>query len=130
MADRLFTLDEALALLPVVKQLIAEIQAAKGDLETRSAELERLTALSGGNGHHAADISSTREQLQKSAERLQALMSELDGLGVELKGIDDGLVDFPSRREGRTVYLCWRADEETIEYWHDIEAGFAGRQRL
>jgi hypothetical protein len=130
MPDRLFTLDEALLLLPVVKQLIAAIQAAKEELDDHSAELDQLLALTSGNGHLAADIASTREALQTSGERLQGLMTELDGLGVELKGIEEGLVDFPSEREGRVVYLCWRAGEETIEFWHEIEAGFAGRQRL
>jgi hypothetical protein len=57
-------------------------------------------------------------------------MSELDGIGVQLKRIDDGLVDFPSERDGRVVNLCWRLGEDTIAWWHELDAGFAGRQPL
>ena len=61
---------------------------------------------------------------------MQKALDELDGLGVQLKDIDQGLVDFPSRRDGRVVYLCWRLGEETIAWWHDVDTGFAGRQPL
>ena len=130
MPDRLFTLDEALQLLPTVRQLLLEMQDAKREMDARSAELDRLLGLSGGNGHLAADQTAARRAVQAAAGRLEDLLGELDGIGVELKGIDEGLVDFPSDRDGRVVYLCWRLGEETIAYWHDIEAGFAGRQAL
>jgi hypothetical protein len=129
-APRLFTLDEALVLLPTVRQLISEIQAAKAEMDSQTAELERLMGLTGGNGHLAADIASTREQVQVTATKLQRLIEELDGIGVELKGIDEGLVDFPSERDGRVINLCWRMGEETIAWWHDLDTGFAGRQPL
>ncbi|MGH7488523.1 MAG: DUF2203 domain-containing protein [bacterium] len=51
-------------------------------------------------------------------------------MGCELKGVDEGLIDFPSEREGQTVYLCWKLGEERIEWWHELDTGFAGRQRL
>lgn len=130
MAERLFTLEEARALLPTVRQIINEIHQAKTDLDVASAELERLMSLTSGNGHLAADIASTRENVQTAATRLQGSIDELDGLGVELKGLDDGLVDFRSERDGRVVYLCWRLGEDTIRFWHEIETGFAGRQPL
>ena len=129
-SDRLFTLDEALLLLPTVRQLIAEIQEAKRDLDTRSAELDRLLGLTGGNGHLAADVASTRQDVRLAGARLESLLRELDDLGVELKGIEKGLVDFPSEREGRVILLCWRQGEDTIAWWHEIEAGFAARQPL
>jgi hypothetical protein len=128
--SRLFTLDDALELLPTVRQLIAEIQAAKREMDDASTELDRLMGLSGGNGHLAADVASARMVVQEQGQRLESLIGELDSLGVELKGIDDGLVDFPSEREGRVVYLCWRVGEETIAYWHELTTGFAGRQPL
>ncbi len=130
MPERLFTLDEALQLLPTVRQLLLEMQDAKREMDARSAELDRLLGLSGGNGHLAADQTAARQAVQDAAARLEALIGELDGIGVQLKGIDEGLVDFPSDRDGRVVYLCWRLGEETIAYWHDIETGFAGRQPL
>jgi hypothetical protein len=129
-ADRLFTLDGALTLLPTVRQLVLEIQAARSDVERLTMELDRLLSLSVANGHLAADQAGARRAVQEAATRLDAVMSELDGLGVQLKSIDDGLVDFPSDRDGRVVNLCWRLGEETIAWWHELDTGFAGRQPL
>jgi hypothetical protein len=130
MPEKLFTLDEALTLLPTVRQLVLEIQAARSDVERLTTELDRLLSLSGGNGHLAADQAGARRAVQDAATRLDAVMSELDGLGVQLKSIDDGLVDFPSDRGGRVVNLCWRLGEDTIAWWHELDTGFAGRQPL
>jgi hypothetical protein len=129
-ANKLFTLEEALALLPAVRQMLTEIQIRKRDVEQSSARLDGLLGQAGGNGHHAADVDSMRRELQVKATELQQLMSELDQTGVVLKGIEDGLLDFPSLREGRTVYLCWRMGEDTISFWHEMDTGFSGRQPL
>jgi hypothetical protein len=130
MAERLFTLDEALVLLPTVRQLVLEIQTARSEVERLTMELDRLLSLSGGNGHLAADQAGARRKVQEAAGKLDTVMSELDGLGVQLKSIDDGLVDFPSDRDGRVVNLCWRLGEDTIAFWHELDTGFAGRQPL
>jgi hypothetical protein len=127
---RLFTLAEAQELLPVVRRLIEELQDGKYDLERASEHFDELLARTGGNGHLQEDLASTRARSEMLAMQLQKLYSELDALGVELKGIDEGLVDFPSQRDGRTVYLCWRLGEDRIEWWHEVDAGFAGRQPL
>jgi len=127
---RLFTLDEALILLPTARQLVIEIQAAKQEFDALSAEVERLLGLTGGNGHLASDVARARAEVQDAGSKLEGLMAELDSLGVQLKGIEEGLIDFPSEREGRVVLLCWRLGEETIAWWHDENAGFAGRQPL
>jgi len=129
-SNRLFTLDEAFALLPTVRQLLTEIQNAKRNLDSATAEADRLSGLTGGNGHLAADMARAREAVQAATAKLQALVSELVSLGVQLKGIDEGLVDFPSERDGRVVLLCYRLGEETIAWWHEETTGFAGRQPL
>jgi hypothetical protein len=130
MAERVFTLDEALTLLPTVRQLVTEIQAARSEVERLTLDLDRLLQLSGGNGHLAADQAGARRAVQAAASKLDGLLSEMESIGVVLKGIDDGLVDFPSEREGRVVNLCWRLGEETIAWWHEMDTGFAGRQPL
>ena len=130
MQQRLFTLDEALTLLPTVRQLVTEIQAARAEVERLTAELDRLLQLSGGNGHLAADQASGRKAVQAAATTLDSLLSELEGIGVQLKSMDEGLVDFPSERDGRVINLCWRLGEDTIAWWHDLDTGFAGRQPL
>ena len=67
---------------------------------------------------------------EKVERELWRIAQEILGLGVEIKDLDQWLIDFPSQRDGRVVYLCWRRGEENIEWWHDMDAGFAGRQPL
>jgi len=130
MSERLFTHAEALQTLPAAAHALLQVQEWKAELEERSAALERLLDATEGNGHLAADIAEGRAALQEAAAELDRAFKAMDALGVELKGIDNGLLDFPSMRDGRVVYLCWRQGEETIAYWHDVDAGFAGRQLL
>jgi hypothetical protein len=130
MPPRLFTLDEALRLLTVVRRLVTEIQAAKASVVDASARLESLLERTGGNGHFAGQIEEARAAVQTAMTDMQALISELEEMGVELKDIEEGLVDFRSMREGRIVYLCWRQGEDTIGFWHELDAGFPGRQPL
>jgi hypothetical protein len=130
MQQRLFTLAEATLLLPVVRQLLIEIQMQKEEVDACSATLERLLAVTGGNGHLAEDLTKARTEMHEAGSRLEALMGELAETGAELKGIEEGLIDFPSLREGRVVYLCWRLGEDEIAWWHELDTGFAGRQPL
>ncbi|MGE0687571.1 MAG: DUF2203 domain-containing protein [Dehalococcoidia bacterium] len=130
MSERLFSLQEALATLPAAARALLDIQEWKQELEERSVALEQVLNSTDGNGHRAGDIAEGRAAVQSAAVELDRAFRQMDALGVELKGIDNGLLDFPSMRNGRVVYLCWRQGEETIAYWHDVEAGFAGRQLL
>jgi hypothetical protein len=130
MSERLFTLQEALATLPAAAHLLLEIQEWKQELEDRSAELEQIVNSTDANGHRSDDIAEGRAAVQSAAIELDRAFRQMDALGVELKGIENGLLDFPSLRGGRIVYLCWRQGEETIAWWHGVEAGFAGRQLL
>ena len=127
---RLFTLEEARELLPVVRQIMKQIQGYKEDLEKSATVLEALLVMSSGAGNLEADINKTHRATELAARELQGRMNELDVLGPELKGIEEGLVDFPCERNGRVVYLCWRFDEETISWWHELDTGFSGRQPL
>lgn len=111
-------------------QLLAEIQTIKGEFEQYSQGLEQLLATTGGNGNLAGDIAEARRLTQGAAQELDRRLRELDASGVELKSIDDGLLDFPSDLNGRIVYLCWRQGEPSIAYWHELDEGFAGRQAL
>ena len=130
MPPRLFTLEEALRLLPVVRQLLSEIRSAKDEVVGRSAALEELLSRTGGNGHLAGQVDGARAAVQTAMTELQRLVGELEEMGVELKDIDEGLIDFRSMRDGRVVYLCWRQGEDTISYWHELDTGFGGRQPL
>src|ERR1043166_203064 len=131
MAGRLFTLEEANALLPVVRRILVEIQTKKRELDALSAELDGLVDKTSSNGHsQAARMESVRSGTERVASDLDRLLTELHETGAELKGIEEGMVDFPSERDGRTVYLCWKMGEDAIRYWHELDTGFPGRQPL
>lgn len=125
---KLFTVDEANALLPTVRGVVARIQRAYARVAA-SQEAARLAAASaassgGGGMEGGAGYVEALTALAEAAGQLEAL-------GVQLKDYARGLIDFPAMRDGRVVLLCWQMGEgDELEWWHDMEAGFAGRQRL
>lgn len=106
---RTFTIDEANRTLPLVGRIAGDIVATRAELMERAAEHRRLDPAS----------ASDRGRLR-----------ELEDIGALFKGFDEGLVDFYSQLDGRPVFLCWKLGEEGIEWWHELDAGYAGRQRL
>jgi hypothetical protein len=126
----LFTVAEANALLPEIVPLLMEMRARKVELDTALAVLETLTPAMRLNGH-AAEARNLEARIHDLSTELAAGVDHLRDQGIEIKSIDHGLIDFPSLRGGRVVYLCWRLGEgPVIRYWHEIEAGFAGRRTL
>lgn len=124
---KLFTVSEANALLPSVRPIVRAIQNAHRRVQSyqtiakRAAEGAELGG--GGTGHG--------QRYARLLVELSSRAAELESLGIQLKDYAQGLIDFPSMREGRVVLLCWKADEgDRVEWWHDVEAGFAGRQPL
>jgi len=129
---KVFTVEQANAALPLVRAIVTDLAELSRDVVERR---ERLSLLLARRGKHAGDLYSDElaqieEELEKDAERLQSYVDELVELGVEPKNGPEGLVDFPSIHEGRLVYLCWKLGEPEVMFWHDLEAGFRGRQPL
>ncbi len=127
---RLFTLEEANELIPFLTQCIAEIQILR---QAVLNVMESKSDASKGNGHIFDDLQQTEHDLltvTRAAGRITELVEAVSQTGAEVKDIDAGLVDFPSIRSGRTVYLCWRLGEEKIRFWHDLSSGAAGRRPL
>lgn len=129
---RTFTLEEATALLPRLRELLEQASEPRGTLERVVQELESLRWKARGNGHAGDDrrLDELQRARREAVATLQRIVAQVQELGVELKGLDDALVDFPSLRSGRVVYLCWKLDEPEIAWWHPVETGFAGRQPL
>jgi hypothetical protein len=128
---RLFGVDEVNALIPKLREAVEFMRERKRDLDGVNADIARTVDTSHGNGHSgAARLNQLRRRAMEVAGEIERKVAELRALGGEVKGIEQGLVDFPHLREGRIVYLCWRLEEEEVEWWHDVDAGFAGRQRL
>ena len=127
-----FTLDEATALLPTLRPILERIITLRARLERTERDLVSLHWKARTNGH--AEYSGSFGEGQSTRTELMAEINaelvKIHELGVELKDPAIGLIDFPSLRDGRVVYLCWRLGETAIEYWHETDTGFAGRQPL
>lgn len=127
---RLFTLPEANSLLPDVMPLLLELRSHKVTLDSAVSALASLTPAMRQNGH-AAQARELEARIQEETEELAAGIDQVTEMGIDIKNLDHGLIDFPSLHEGRVVYLCWRLGEgPVIRFWHDIDAGFAGRRPL
>ena len=122
---KFFTVDEANALLPQVRKLVEEMLALRQTALAMRPDVWPVLEKAVGNGG-----SRKAGELLEIFKKFEGIIAQLRGLGCELKGIEQGLVDFPAIMHGRQVYLCWQYNEPEIAFWHDIEAGFAGRQPL
>jgi hypothetical protein len=120
-----FTSDEANQALPRVRVLVSQILEARQKIVANYPQLEPVFNHAAGNGG-----SKTASDMIVEFQRIETNAKTLQELGVVLKDLSTGLVDFPSLRDGREVLLCWKYDEPQVAYWHDLESGFAGRQRL
>jgi hypothetical protein len=129
---RTFTRDEANAALADVRPLAEQMVAAKRALdEAQEQSDDAARSISGnGGGIPPAELAALHEQLEQRATELAGIVDELHGLGVQVKDLDSGLVDFPALRDGEPVLLCWRLGEDEVAFWHGLEDGFAGRQPL
>lgn len=127
---RLFTVQEAEALLPELTDIVRGLQERSRELEAIRRELAAAARRARGNGHVARAAEGSRRRAEELVAEINRLHARILDLGCELKGIEQGLIDFPAERDGRTVYLCWRLGEPGIAWWHELDAGFAGRQPL
>jgi hypothetical protein len=121
---RHFTLEEARAELPWVAGRIAALRDAQQRLTDAEARQELADGAPGNGG------GSPGRQVGEAFVELQAGVGEFEERGIVLRDLDRGLIDFPAIRGEREVYLCWIEGEPDIEYWHDLDAGYAGRQPL
>jgi hypothetical protein len=122
---RYFTPLEANQTLQILLPLMEEVLRIRADIVARRPDLWPAIQKSVGNGGNA-ELS----RLFLNFDRLDKLVHRIQDLGIHIKDINTGLMDFPALHEGREVYLCWRYGEPHVEYWHDIEAGFAGRRPI
>jgi hypothetical protein len=124
---KLFTVEEANALLPTVRGIVERIQRAY----TRVSAAQEQARLAAGGAAHGGGGMEGGGTYVLSLSKLAEASGQLEELGVQLKDYERGLIDFPAMREGRVVLLCWQLGEgDALEWWHDLEAGFAGRQPL
>jgi hypothetical protein len=126
-----FTLDEAQSLLPVLESLLKRaIEGKRGaeEVESELSELGRRIYLSGGMRVDLPAVARQRAEMEAHLEKVRESIAEIDSIGVQVKDLDTGLLDFPFRLDEDIVLLCWRMGESAIEHWHTVESGFQGRQ--
>lgn len=126
---KLFTVDDANRTLPLVSRIVADIVAAYGRWQDSMREYEILKV---SERLESPDPRATalEQEIHAVAREIDRFLGELEELGVECKGAEQGLVDFPAEIGGRRVYLCWRLGERSVQHWHELDAGYAGRQPL
>src|ERR1700677_3849006 len=133
MSDRTFTLDEAQSLLSVLESLLRTAISGKQLMEEVEGEMESLSHrifLNGGTHVDVVAVAHRKAERAKAEQRAKDALAEIDSIGVQVKDLDIGLLDFPCAVEGRVVLLCWKMGEESITHWHGTDEGFAGRKRI
>jgi hypothetical protein len=126
-----FTLDEAQSLLPVLESLLKraiEGKQSAEEAESGLSELARRIYLSGGMKVDVGIVAKKRLEMETHLQRVRESIAEIDFIGVQVKDLEAGLLDFPCRLDDEVVLLCWRMGEPAIEHWHTVEAGLQGRQ--
>jgi hypothetical protein len=130
--DRLFTLDEAREALSVVRplaeRLVEHRRAQRDALEARGEAAAHVAGNGGGSAGH--DLAGHTEEVDRAVAGITECLRELDELGVQVKDLDRGLLDFPALRGDEVVLLCWHVGEDDIGWWHGESDGFAGRRPL
>ena len=133
MSDRTFTLDEAQSLLPVLESLLRAAIGGKKIMEDFEGEMQSLSHrifLNGGTHVDVVAVTRRKAERTKAEQRAKDALAEIDSIGVQVKDIDIGLLDFPCEVEGSVVLLCWRMGEGSITHWHSTDEGFAGRKPI
>lgn len=132
MPPRFFTQAEAQALLPDVKRHAERLVGSRADQLAAHARIAELTAAAAGNGHGLDRelLVALHEELDRANSTLAEAMTALEEIGVVVKDLDAGLVDFPALRDGEEVFLCWQLGERDVAWWHGLDEGFRGRKPL
>ena len=119
-----FTLEEARSMLPALRKKLEELAQLKSRMEKSDEKISRLIGLGDDLGGPIIN-----NQLRVLAA-MKSILLEIQQKGILIKDLDRGLIDFPSLRSGKEIFLCWEKDEDDIEFWHDLEVGFSGREKL
>ncbi len=133
MSDRTFTLDEAQSLLPVLESLLRTAISAKKLMDEVDAEMQALQQrifLNGGTFLDVVPVARRKAERARTEQRAKDSIAEIDSIGVQVKDLNIGLLDFPCEVEGQIILLCWKLGEKSITHWHGTEEGFAGRKPI
>ena len=132
MDPKIFSVEEANAFLPRVKESVKALRRLRETIESKKIEMDLLEIVGVPKQGFSIDANMSKEleELNNLAVEFNKRLETLEDMGCQLKDLDQGLVDFFSVREGRLVYICWKEGEDLIQYWHTLDGGFKGRQPL
>jgi hypothetical protein len=133
MSDRIFNLEEAQMLLPILESLLRQAIHGKKLVEDVDAELQATAHrvfLNGGTMLNVVHLAQRKAERARAIRRIKDALAEIDATGVQVKDLDIGLLDFPCKVEGEILLLCWKLGETTIKHWHGTDEGFAARKPI
>lgn len=125
---RIFTLDEAERTLPLLRRILTDLRAEYRVWQESLGDYELLSGGVRAQDEESEEVTAARRAVTQSADRITEYLEEIEAIGCLFKGFDAGLVDFYTLREDRLVFLCWQVEESHITHWHEVDAGYAGRQ--
>jgi hypothetical protein len=130
--DREFTLEEANEAVVELRPLVARmVEHGRNLAAAQRGQTELVTRIAGNGGDmQPSDLRDLAETIQAEADAIAACATEINAAGAQIKSLEEGLLDFPSRRDGEEILLCWKLGEDDIRYWHGVDEGFAGRMPL
>jgi hypothetical protein len=131
-ANREFTLEEANAAVDELRPLVERmVEHGRKLAAAQRSQTELVTRIAGNGGDmQPSDLSDLAKTIQAEADAIAACATEINAAGAQIKSLEEGLLDFPSRRDGEEILLCWKLGEGDIAYWHGVDEGFAGRRPL
>jgi hypothetical protein len=127
---RIFTVEEAERTLPLLRRILSDLRVEYDIWREALSGYEVLAAGTRAESGESEDLIASRVAVTHAANRINDYLLELESIGSLFKGFDEGLVDFYALREDRLVFLCWKLGEDHITHWHEVDAGFAGRQPI
>jgi hypothetical protein len=133
MSSRTFTLEEAQELLPVLESLLRTAIEGKRLIESVDSEFQdtaQKVFLRGGMSLNVLHLARRKAEREKAIQKVKDAMAEIDAIGVQVKDLDIGLLDFPCEVDGQIVLLCWKLGEKAITHWHGVSEGYAGRKPI
>ena len=130
MPPKFFTLSEANRTLPLVKRVVQDIASYYPAWKDLVSKYELLAGASTSEAGETDEMQETQRRITDHARRVTAFLAELDALGCVFKGFEEGLVDFHGRLGDREILWCWKLGEPRVSHWHDLDAGFSGRQPI
>ena len=128
-ATRTFTVEQANRMLPLVRRIVRDIVDSHRTWSRAVRAYESAATWTRADSQ-TTQLTALENEVRRLAAEIEGYLGELRELGVDFKGFDQGLVDFPGERDGRVICLCWKLDEDEVAFWHEVADGYAGRQPL